>query len=115
LDSVITAVGMVDEVPVMIAAIVIAIGFMLLFAGPISHFVEQHPTIKMLALSFLILIGVSLIAEGVEQRIPKGYIYYAIAFSLGVEVLKLRVRAGAARPVKLHEPCAPEDAPAAAE
>jgi predicted tellurium resistance membrane protein TerC len=92
LDSVITAVGMVEEIGVMIAAVVVAIGFMMAFSGPISGFVSRHPTIKMLALSFLILIGVALIAEGLDQHIPKGYIYFAMAFSVGVELLNLRVR-----------------------
>ena len=107
LDSVITAVGMVDEIAVMIAAIVIDIGFMMAFSGPISGFVSRHPTIKMLALSFLILIGVALIAEGLGQHIPKGYIYFAMAFSVGVELLNLRVR-GRGKPevVKLRRPYA---------
>ena len=102
LDSVITAVGMVDQIPIMVAAIVIAIGFMLLFSGAISGFVERHPTVKMLALSFLLLIGVALIGEGMGHHIPKGYIYFAMAFSVFVEMLNLRMRKG--RPVKLHEP-----------
>ncbi len=106
LDSVITAVGMVDQIPIMIAAIVLAIGFMLVFAGPISGFVDRHPTIKMLALSFLLLIGVALIAEGLDHHIPKGYIYFAMAFSVFVEMLNLRLRKGAA-PVRLHEPHLP--------
>ncbi|HZB28053.1 MAG TPA: TerC family protein [Gemmatimonadales bacterium] len=92
LDSVITAVGMVEEIGVMIAAVVVAIVFMMLFSGSISGFVSRHPTIKMLALSFLILIGVTLIAEGLDQHIPKGYIYFAMAFSVGVELLNLRAR-----------------------
>ncbi len=92
LDSVITAVGMADHIPVMIAAVMIAVGFMLFFSKSISEFVEQHPTIKMLALSFLILIGVSLVAEGLHHHIPKGYIYFAMAFSVGVEMLNLRLR-----------------------
>jgi predicted tellurium resistance membrane protein TerC len=91
LDSVITAVGMVDEVPVMIAAVIIAVAVMMLSAGTISAFVERHPTVKMLALSFLLLIGMSLIAEGLDQHIPKGYIYFAMAFSVMVEMLNLRV------------------------
>ena len=111
LDSVITAIGMVDQIPVMIAAIVIAIGFMLLFAGAISRFVDRHPTVKMLALSFLLLIGVALIAEGFHHHIPKGYIYFARAFSVLVEMLNLRLRTPKhAGPVKLHEPLK-EDVP----
>ncbi|MDR0786285.1 MAG: TerC family protein [Gemmatimonadota bacterium] len=93
LDSVITAVGMVDEVNIMIAAVIAAIGVMMVFAGPIGRFVETHPTIKMLALSFLLLIGVMLIAEGFDQHIPRGYIYFAMAFSLLVEMLNLRAGA----------------------
>ena len=104
LDSVITAVGMVDEIGVMIAAVVVAIGFMMAFSASISGFVSQHPTIKMLALSFLILIGVALIAEGLDQHIPKGYIYFAMAFSVGVELLNLRVRGRRAKAVKLRRP-----------
>ena len=102
LDSVITAIGMVDHVEVMIAAVVVAVGFMMLFAGPISRFVERRPTIKMLALSFLLLIGVTLIAEGVEQHISKGYIYFAMAFSLLVEMLNLKMRSNSEEPVKLQ-------------
>jgi len=101
LDSVITAVGMADDIAVMILAVVIAVGVMLVSAGPISTFVERHPTVKMLALSFLLLIGVSLIAEGFEQHIPKGYIYFAMGFSIFVEMINLRVR-GKAEPVHLH-------------
>ncbi len=107
LDSVITAVGMVDEIAIMVAAVVIAVGFMLVFAGPISSFVERHPTVKMLALSFLLLIGFALIAEGLDQHIPKGYIYFAMAFSLGVEMLNLRLRRRVA-PVQLHERITPK-------
>ncbi|MFC6083403.1 TerC family protein [Sphaerisporangium aureirubrum] len=92
LDSVITAVGMVDEIGVMIAAVIVAVAVMLVASGPISRFVESHPSIKMLALSFLVLIGVMLIAEGFDQHIPKGYIYFAMAFSLGVELLNIRMR-----------------------
>ena len=109
LDSVITAVGMVDEVAVMIAAVVVAIGFMMIFAGPISRFVEKHPTVKMLALSFLLLIGVVLIAEGFEQHISKGYIYFAMAFSVLVEMLNLKMKSKAAKPVQLHQRYAPEE------
>ena len=107
LDSVITAVGMVDELGIMIAAVVVAIGFMLVFAGHIARFVEKHPTVKMLALSFLILIGVTLIAEGFEQHISKGYIYFAMAFSVSVEMLNLKLRSKAAKPVELHSRYAP--------
>jgi predicted tellurium resistance membrane protein TerC len=104
LDSVITAVGMVDEIAIMIAAVVIAIGFMMLFAEPVSTFVERHPTVKMLALSFLLLIGMVLIAEGLDQHIPKGYIYFAMAFSVFVETLNLRLKRTKQPPVKLHDP-----------
>jgi len=92
LDSVITAVGMADDVTIMIAAVVIAVGVMLLSAGAISAFVERHPTVKMLALSFLLLIGMSLIGEGFGQHIPKGYIYFAMGFSVFVEMINLRAR-----------------------
>jgi len=102
LDSVITAVGMVDQIAIMVAAVVIAVGFMLVFADAISGFVERHPTVKMLALSFLLLIGFALLAEGFDQHIPKGYIYFAMAFSLGVEMLNLRLRRPV-EPVRLHE------------
>ncbi|MFI6509583.1 TerC family protein [Streptosporangium sp. NPDC050855] len=103
LDSVITAVGMVDELGVMIAAVIVAVLVMLFASGPISRFVDQHPSIKMLALSFLVLIGVVLIAEGFEQHIPKGYIYFAMAFSLLVELLNIRMRRKTAqKPVELH-------------
>ncbi|MEU8364985.1 TerC family protein [Nonomuraea sp. NPDC048882] len=97
LDSVITAVGMVDELGVMIAAVVVAVVVMLFASGPISRFVDAHPTIKMLALSFLVLIGVVLVAEGLDQHIPKGYIYFAMAFSVVVELLNIRVRSRHAR------------------
>jgi predicted tellurium resistance membrane protein TerC len=97
LDSVITAVGMADHLYVMIAAVVIAVGVMLVFANRVSSFVEKHPTVKMLALSFLMLIGVMLVADGVGQHIPKGYIYFAMAFSLIVEMLNLWARARSAR------------------
>ncbi len=104
LDSVITAVGMVEEVGVMIAAVVAAILVMLVAAGPISRFVEKHPTVKMLALSFLLLIGVMLILEGFDQHIPKGYIYFAMAFSLFVEMLNLRAKKmRQEKPVQLRE------------
>jgi len=104
LDSVITAVGMARELPVMILAVVISILIMLAFAGAISEFVDRHPTIKMLALSFLLLIGCSLIAEGFEVHIPKGYIYFAMAFSVFVEMLNLRLRKPKSEPVRLRSP-----------
>jgi len=103
LDSVITAVGMAEDVAVMILAVVIAVGVMLVSSRPIGAFVERHPTVKMLALSFLLLIGVSLVAEGFDQHIPKGYIYFAMGFSVFVETINLRLRAKAA-PVHLHQP-----------
>jgi len=102
LDSVITAVGMAEQVSIMILAVVIAVGVMLVSAGPISAFVEKHPTVKMLALSFLLLIGVSLIGEGLDQHIPKGYIYFAMGFSIFVEMINLRVRKKS-KPVHLHQ------------
>jgi predicted tellurium resistance membrane protein TerC len=102
LDSVITAVGMAEDVAVMILAVVIAVGVMLFSASAISDFVDRHPTVKILALSFLLLIGVSLIGEGLDQHIPKGYIYFAMAFSVFVEMINLRVRAKA-EPVHLHQ------------
>jgi len=102
LDSVITAVGMADDVAVMIIAVIIAVGVMLLSSGAISEFVDRHPTVKILALSFLLLIGVSLIGEGLDQHIPKGYIYFAMAFSVFVEMINLRIRAKA-DPVQLHQ------------
>jgi len=102
LDSVITAVGLVDQLAVMIIAIVIAVGVMMFAAGAIGRFVDDHPTIKMLALSFLVLIGVALIGEGVDVHIPKGYIYFAMAFSVVVEMLNLKVRRGR-RPVQLKK------------
>jgi predicted tellurium resistance membrane protein TerC len=92
LDSVITAVGMVDEIAIMIIAVILAVLMMMIFAGPVSNFVERHPTIKMLALSFLLLIGVNLIAEGVGFHIPKGYTYFAMAFAVFVEMLNLKIR-----------------------
>ena len=102
LDSVITAVGMAKHVPVMVLAIVIAVGVMMLAARPIGDFVEQHPTIKMLALSFLILIGVALVGEGFDMHIPKGYIYFAMAFSMGVEMLNIRLRRRSEAALRLH-------------
>jgi predicted tellurium resistance membrane protein TerC len=103
LDSVITAVGMVDQLSIMVAAVVIAVGIMLWAAASVSKFVEDHPTIKMLALSFLLLIGFSLVAEGLELSIPKGYIYFAMGFSVFVEMLNLRLR-GKAEPIVLRQP-----------
>jgi predicted tellurium resistance membrane protein TerC len=102
LDSVITAVGMVSDVPVMVLAIVIAVGIMMFAAKPIGDFVDQHPTIKMLALAFLILVGVALIGEGFELHIPKGYIYFAMAFAFGVEMLNLRLRKPR-KPIRLRK------------
>ena len=109
LDSVITAIGMAEHVPVMVAAVVIAVIVMMIAAGPISDFVEDHPTIKILALSFLLLIGMSLIAEGLGQHIPKPYIYFAMGFSVFVEMLNLRRRGQSweARPVRLRQRVAP--------
>jgi predicted tellurium resistance membrane protein TerC len=104
LDSVITAVGMASHLGVMVAAVVIALVVMLVFAGAISDFVNRHPTLKMLALSFLILIGVTLVGEGLGQHIPKGYIYFSMAFAFGVEMLNLKLRARQNRPVELHQP-----------
>ena len=103
LDSVITAVGMANMLGVMIAAVIIAIIVMLIFAAPISTFVDRHPTVKMLALSFLLLIGVTLVADGLGHHIPKGYIYFSMAFSLGVEMLNLRLRSKR-QPVEFHQP-----------
>lgn len=108
LDSVITAVGMVNNIWIMIAAVVISIIAMMLFAGSIGAFVQRHPTIKMLALAFLLLIGVTLIAEGLHQHIPKGYIYFAMAFSVLVEFLNMRLRRKA-EPVHLHNPFSDAD------
>jgi predicted tellurium resistance membrane protein TerC len=109
LDSVITAVGMVNNLWIMIAAVVISIIAMMLFAGSIGAFVQRHPTIKMLALAFLLLIGVTLIAEGLHQHIPKGYIYFAMAFSVLVEVLNMRLRKKSKEPVHLHNPYSDDD------
>ena len=103
LDSVITAVGMVDRIEIMIAAVVVSILFMMAFAAPIGAFVQKHPTVKMLALSFLLLIGVTLIAEGFDQHIPKGYIYFAMAFSVLVEILNMRLRKNKSAPVHLRD------------
>ncbi len=105
LDSVITAVGMAQQLWVMITAVVLAMGVMLFFAGAISDFVHRHPTLKMLALSFLLLIGVALVAESMHHAIPKGYLYFSMAFAFGVEMLNLKLRAKqATNPVELHQP-----------
>jgi predicted tellurium resistance membrane protein TerC len=104
LDSVITAVGMVDQISIMIAAVIIAVIVMIAFAGAIGRFVDRHPTVKMLALSFLLLIGMTLMAEGFDQHISKGYIYSAMAFSVFVEILNLRAKKVSGEPVKLHQP-----------
>ncbi|MBE0620611.1 MAG: TerC family protein [Burkholderiales bacterium] len=109
LDSVITAVGMVDEIPVMVLAIVIAVAVMMFAAKPIGDFVDDHPTVKMLALSFLILVGVALIGEGFAMHIPKGYIYFAMAFSVAVEMLNLKLRRR--RPLRLHKELAAPSSP----
>jgi len=103
LDSVITAVGMVDHLEIMIAAVVIAASVMIFVADGLSAFVERHPTVKMLALSFLLMIGFTLIVEGLHQHIPKGYIYFAMGFSVFVEALNLRIRAKEREPIKLHQ------------
>lgn len=103
LDSIITAVGMARDVAVMIAAVVASVGLMMLFARGIGQFVSAHPSIKMLALSFLLVVGMALAAEGLGHHVPKGYIYFAMAFSLAVEMLNLRMRKNRAKPVQLHE------------
>ncbi len=109
LDSIITAVGMVDDVRIMIAAVIASVGLMMVFAGPIGRFVSDHPTIKMLALAFLVVVGVVLVAEGFGQHVPKGYVYFGMAFSLGVEMLNIRMRKSSKKPVKLHAPHIPGD------
>ena len=112
LDSVITAVGMVDQVPIMITAIVLAIIFMMISAATVSRFIEQHPTVKMLALAFLLMVGVALIAEGMDLHIPRGYIYFAMAFSVFVEMLNLRLRERRSAPVELRGSPEADDASA---
>ena len=102
LDSIITAVGMVDRIEVMIAAVIASVGLMMLFAGAIGRFVSDHPTIKVLALSFLVVVGVVLIAEGFDQHVPKGYVYFAMAFSVAVEMLNIRMRRKSKQPAVLH-------------
>jgi predicted tellurium resistance membrane protein TerC len=104
LDSIITAVGMVDDVRVMIAAVVASVGLMMLFAGAIGGFVSDHPTIKMLALAFLVVVGVVLIAEGFDHHVPKGYVYFAMAFSVAVEMLNIRMRKRATKTAHLSAP-----------
>jgi predicted tellurium resistance membrane protein TerC len=104
LDSVITAIGMVDQLAIMVAAIVIAVGFMMVSAASVSRFIDHHPTVKMLALSFLLLVGVALIGDGLDLHIPRGYIYFAMGFSVFVEMLNLRIRHPKAEPVKLRQP-----------
>jgi predicted tellurium resistance membrane protein TerC len=103
LDSIITAVGMVDDVRIMIAAVIGSVALMMVFAGPIGRFVSDHPTIKMLALSFLVVVGVVLVAEGFDSHVPKGYVYFGMAFSLCVEMLNIRMRKKSAKPVVLHQ------------
>jgi len=103
LDSVITAVGMAEDIIIMVTAVILAVGVMMFSAGPISAFVNRHPTVKVLALSFLLLIGISLVGEGLGMHIPKGYIYFAMGFSVFVELINLRVRRAAA-PIHLREP-----------
>jgi len=103
LDSVITAVGMAKHVPVMVLAIIIAVGVMMFAAKAIGDFVDKHPSIKMLALSFLVLVGVALIGEGLDMHIPKGYIYFAMAFSLAVEMINIKMHKKTAKPVHLHK------------
>ena len=114
LDSVITAVGMAQHLAVMVAAMVVAVGVMLAFAGPVGDFVERHPTMKMLALSFLILIGVTLTADALGKEIERGYVYFAMAFSFAVEMLNLRMRRAQQAPVKLHGPLESGPTPPAA-
>jgi predicted tellurium resistance membrane protein TerC len=104
LDSVITAVGMARQVPVMVAAVVVSVAIMFFYAAPLGAFVDRHPTVKMLALSFLLLIGMSLVADGLHHHVPKGYLYFAMGFAVGVEALNLRLRAKHGEPVKLREP-----------
>jgi predicted tellurium resistance membrane protein TerC len=109
LDSIITAVGMVSHIPVMIAAVVTSVGLMMMFAGYIGSFIEEHPTIKMLALAFLLVVGVVLIADGTGYHVPKGYVYFAMAFSIAVESLNISLRKRANKPVDLHESYATDE------
>jgi predicted tellurium resistance membrane protein TerC len=110
IDSIITAVGMVDDLWMMYTAVVVSVGVMLFAAGPISSFVNNHPAFKMLALSFLLLIGVSLIGEGLDFHIPKGYIYFSMAFALLVDIFQMKMKKGKSEPVKTHEHYQPEEA-----
>jgi len=109
LDSVFTAVGLAKHLPVMVAAIMVAVFVMMFMARPISEFIDRHPTVKILALAFLILVGVALIAEGFEVHLPKGYLYFAMAFSFVVEMINIRMRARSSRPVNLHGPEMPKE------
>lgn len=109
-DSIITAVGMVDKIEVMIAAVVASVGLMMWFSESIGRFVSNHPTVKMLALSFLVVVGVVLIADGFDNHVPKGYVYFAMAFSVAVEMLNIRMRKRVVKPVHLHEPYTREPA-----
>jgi len=109
LDSIITAVGMVKQVEVMVAAVIASVALMMVFAGAIGRFVSAHPTIKMLALAFLVVVGVVLIAAGFDHEVPKGYVYFAMVFALAVELLNIRMRKRAPQPVHLHEPYARND------
>ena len=109
LDSIITAVGMVDDVRIMIAAVIFSVALMMVFAAPIGHFVSAHPTIKMLALSFLVVVGVVLVAEGFGEHVPKGYVYFGMAFSLAVEMLNIRLSRNSDKPVQLHQQHMPGD------
>jgi predicted tellurium resistance membrane protein TerC len=111
LDSVITAVGMVEQISVMVAAVITAVGFMMVFANKVSEFIHRHPSVKMLALAFLLMIGVMLVAEGLDHHIPKGYVYFSMAFSVFVEALNIRMRKKAT-PVQLHEPYTADAKPA---
>jgi len=110
LDSVLTAVGLANHISIMVAAIVIAVFVMMFLAGPIHEFIERHPTIKILALSFLILVGIALVGESFDMQVPKGYLYFAMAFSVGVEMVNIRMRKkGGAKPVDLRDPRIPGD------
>ncbi len=118
LDSIITAVGMVNEIAIMVAAVVVSVMLMMLFAGPIGRFVSAHPTVKMLALAFLFMIGMALIADGIGHHVPKAYIYFAMAFSVAVEMLNLRARSrrkAPSEPVQLRQPYTGESAAASSE